>query len=71
MMKSWTTSILIRIVSLLSLPSIKGVLRFLFPLLSISFQNSRQHFLQLLIHLKTIASWLVMVVMLFTQRIPI
>ena len=38
-----------------SLLSIKDVLKFLFPLLSISFQNSHQHFLQLLILLKTIA----------------
>lgn len=53
-----------------SLPSIKEGLRFLFPLLNISFRNSRQPFLPLLILLKTIASWLVMVVMLFTQQVP-
>ena len=69
-MKSWITLILILIASLPNLPSIKEGLKFLFPLLSISFRNSRQPFLPLLILLKTIASWLVMVVMLFTQQIP-
>ena len=69
MMKSWITLILILIASLPNLPSIKEGLKFLFPLLSISFRNSRQPFLPLLILLKTIASWLVMVVMLFTQQI--
>ena len=70
MMKSWITLILILIASLPNLPSIREGLKFLFPLLSISFRNSRQPFLPLLILLKAIASWLVMVVMLFTQQIP-